>query len=389
MKIVNLDKFDQYDVYIQDFCYENKRLFAFHDKRDLCNEEHLKIEYDYYRGIILLNYDDESIETDFFEEKNVFKLSQQGSHATLYFLNYNHDYSSVHLFKLNCRTKEKSCILTRSFKSNSLELNEGLFNVYKFVGLNDRYVFISFSIGSEKQKYSYVIDSLSREWISIPINSIINNIEQLSVINDFIIIKTGEYLTEEKQKLWETNSSEIACECLIVVETAVFIQQIYNQLLNFKPYILESFKNNISLVQVITETHEVIYHTIDFENCATTIVRYNPLTGMKSQLSFGEIYENIIISKHGYHSQKVEEDAVHLCELKTKKNLKVLNYPDMYAWIDGENLYTYSLSLNGASRINLRNSTTNDDILIAEGVIFLDLIKDAIVVIHQTGNSEL
>ena len=398
MKVVSLQGLDQYDIYEQDFTYEDTRLFAFHDKRDFSNEDHHQIEYGFYKGVLLHDSCVETYETYYFPEKNVFRLSENGYNATLYYLNYGDNYKSsdeqksVSLHKLNCRTNDTTLVSIRNFNSPDIASKEGFMYDLTFVGIDERYVFLSFYLGEERVKHYYVIDSSTGEWIPFAPDPMLNALEYFSILgNDqfpYIVIKTGQYFSEEKKRWWVNNSIDNVDEHLVVIKAAEFVELARRGSLDLRPYVIHTCGNNSAFAGYIFDSNEIVYYTIHFDRSTTSIIRYNPLTFDKESLSFDGIHDFIRCIYNKYYSiiSPGSDQKTTLYILNTMEEVVTIYPPEKFVWLDGENVLTFTFLPNGNTRLTSKNIVTNHEIILGEGICYLDLDRDVVTLIERAGN---
>ncbi|WP_141097602.1 hypothetical protein [Paenibacillus aquistagni] len=395
VRIVSLQGLDKYDVFMQDFMYGDTRIFAFHNRRDLSIDEHHSIEYGFYKGVLFHDSSIKSIEPYYFPEKNVFDLSKNGYNATLFYLNYGDNYKSsdnykgVSLHKLDCRTKKSICFSKRDFNLSGSEPVDDFFRTLTFVGINERYVFISFVLGLDHTKYNYVVDSLSGEWLPVLGDLLLNNLDSFSILgstqSNYIVIKTGQYTPEEKMRWWKDNHTERVDEHIIVIKDQEFIELVRNGSVDLLPYVIDTCTNQSAQSGYIFDSDGIVYYTNHFDSSTTSITRYNPLTFNKEELSYSGLHSNVLYFKNQFYSFIDTDEKQILSDLDTMKNIITIHYPDKLLWLDDEHLLMYSFLSNGNMRITSKNKWTNHITILGEGICFVDRSRDVVTIIERPG----
>lgn len=384
MKIVTLDGVENFDVYLQNFSYCNVKLFAFHNKRDLDIDEQHDIKYGFYQGLIFYDFNKESSEFYYFSDINVFELSESRADSTLFYLRYDENYSEIYLNKLDYLSKENTCFSKFSIPTNISALDV---NISKFVGLNNRYVYVSYWTNNDSERYSYVVDSLTGEWFNIAPNTIFNNIDQFYVIkndlHNFIVLQTGEHTNQERKIIYENQSFDLTDEYLIVIKDEDFVTQAKDGYFNFDPYIIESCKEHASLCSLSIKNSEINYYINDFANLQTSIKTYNMKNKVMNQVTYNELYVNLIHSNNQYYSLTHNNNTSTLCSIDKDEEVVTLHYPDSYAWVESEGVYVYSYLPNGDSRLKLRICHTDEETIIGEGLIFPVLEQDIVIIVKR------
>jgi len=391
VKVVRFEGLDQYDIFMQNFLYENTRLFAFHNKRDLSIDEHHELEYGFYKGVLFHDSSKESVEPYYFQEKNVFRLSQNGYNAILYYINYGDNYKSSDTYKsvsfhrLDCRTKESNCFSKREFKLSDSQSVDGFFRTLTFEGIDERYAFLSFYLGLERTKYYYVVDSLTGEWLPIVPDVLLNDLEFFSILgnslSNYIVIKTGQYLSQEKERWWANNQTDQVDEHIIVIKDQEFIESVRRGTLNLRPYIIDSCTNHCALSGYIFDSNEIVYNTNHFDSSTTLITRYNPLTFNKEKFIFSGVHPNILDINNNYYSVISEGEKQIIYDLYAKKDIATIQYPDRFIWLDGDCLLTQTFISNGDTRLTSKKLSINKDEILGEGICFVDVDRDIVTIL--------
>ncbi|MHA6533132.1 hypothetical protein [Paenibacillus sp. BAC0078] len=388
MKVIRLQGLDPYDIYMQDFLYEDTRLFAFHNRRDLSKDEQHAIEYGFYKGVFFHDSSKVSVEPYYFSEKNVFALSGNGSSATLYYMNYSDDNTEILLHRLNCRTKESVCFSTRNFNWSTTGSAVDLFNLLTFVGINERYVFISFHLGQERIRHFYIVDSFTGEWLFIAPDSLLSNLELFSIwrkgLVNYIVIKTGQYLSAEKERWYANHRTDLADEHMVVVEDHVFIEAVRKGSLDLSLYVMDSWGNDRAQAGYFFDSNEIVYYTNHFDSSTTSVTRYDPLTSNKATISFNGIHFVRYINKK-YYSVVDQEDQNTLYDLETGKDIVTFQNPDRFMWMDDDRFLSCSFLPDGNMRLTSRDKRTHQDSVLGKGICHLEVERDIVTIIERTG----
>lgn len=395
MRIVRINGLEKYDIYMQDFLYEDTRLFVFHNKRDLSNEDHHAIEYGFYKGLFFHSLTLKSDVPYYFNEKNVFGLSENGNNGILFYLCYGDNYNSndtykdVSLYRLDCRSKESMCVSKRYFKLDGSETEEDFFRTLSFVGINERYVFISFQLGTQNIKYNYLVDSITGEWTPISSDYYLDNMEKLSVfsskMSNYIVMKTGQYLFQEKKDRWDNPQNGNVDEHLIVINDKSFIESVMSGNLDYSSYVINTCSKQCAQSGYYFDTNEIVYFTNHFDSSTFSITKYNPITFERKIITFSGLYSSLLRTKNNYYSCIFEDEKQTIYDLEAMRTIATIKNPESLFWIDSICLLTYNYLSNGNMRLSSKNIRTNQVNFLGEGICFVDVERDLIIIFEHEG----
>lgn len=384
MRIIHLMGFEKYDVLQKEFMYGNTRLYSLNKKlapSDYDEIENIN-EYLFYNGIILHDSNLDQMEVHYFKESRVFHLSNNGASTTLFYLTYNSEYTTVSCYKLNCLEQKSYFVSTLNLETESGEDPSTSINVIRFIGINDRYAYISYSHPNSRFLHSYIIDSLTGEWIAIDDNPLLNSVESMIILNYLntkkILIKTGQYTENEKKRAYEMN--EKADEHIILIEVDEFICGILNKNLNLELYIVLSASHN-EAIELYKNDKDFIVQINNFVDGNTKLETYN-IHGIKvGSAFFPQLYQSVFFIENNIYATVRTKRSTKIYDLRTGLNIFEIMPPDtLYGFCENA-IITQSFNAEGDLRI-CQTSGSHSETLV-EGNCLIDQERELIIVINR------
>lgn len=394
MKISYIKSCGKYDIAIRDYVYDNIRLFSMRNQIDELQVDTSLDDFDpsdyledtfFYEGIIIhdSSLDQECIQL--FQEKKVFNLSNGHHNTILFYLSYSNDYNQIYFYKKNImKLNEDHLILTLDVNLESISAEQFAFSVKNFYTLNERYAIISYHFANQRYYQHALIDSLTGQLLPINSEKMLSDMDYITgFINhgkNYLLIKTGEYMVEERNRLWRNNEENE--EGIYIIELDEFIIRCKNNDLNSDYFnIFFSLKNQaIRDINILNGKVTILIEEFDLEN--SSLITYDTFEKKIEKNVYSELYNRIYNSNEKLYVTTQSDILTSVYDLQTNTKIKEIYQPQNILAFFETGILTKDMRLGDEDK-KLYINTEKESKLLIEGNYFIDIERNVIVIIDE------